>query len=213
MKARVDQLIEKSENPIISDWERGFLESVHQQLERGRRELSARQCEIIERVEKKFVGLQADSDWESQWDEEKAWEWKTAVSYYEEGTERYYSRILDWAKENPGKVPPAVFYRKLVENKYAQKIIKALRDEPKYAAGASVMLRSGARAPLGYFLYQEMMNELLFVVTPTDKAIHAAKGCRIYSILSSTSAKTFEIEERFIKKWRKTKKVEDDIPF
>ena len=70
-----------------------------------------------------------------------------------------------------------------------------------------------------YNIWNKLRNTLLFVIEPTGRAVNAAAGCRIYSILPSQSHEVVEIEERYLKKWKQPKKsttpVEDDetIPF
>ena len=172
MKERVDILLKRASSPgsVISSWEQGFLESVQRQLSsKSPRALSSKQLDIVHRVEAKVEkDLRGDSEFKAQWTDEKASDFKTACDYYNAPAEpygiRYYSHILDWAIANPDKVPPAHYYKKVVENKYAQKIIE-----------------------------------------PTSRAISAAAGCRIYSLLSSTSAEMLEVEERWIKKWKTPK--------
>ena len=196
-KERIDILLKEASNPgtVVSSWERGFLESVQRHLA-AYRFLSPKQLDIVHRVEAKI---------------EKASDFKTACNYYESacrapgGGVRYYSQILDWAIANPDKIPPVHYYKKVVENKYAQKIINGLKMAPKYVAGSTVQLRSTARQSLSYLDWQAFKDLPLFVIEPTNRAHSAAAGCRIYSLLSSTSAAMLEIEERWIKKWKTPK--------
>ena len=210
VKERIENLIKKVNVAggvvSVSSWEQGFLESVHRQLQSGRRALSGKQLDIVHRVEAKIEkALKGDPEWEAQWDEDKAWAWKTACNYYNAGTPRYYSNILDWAAANPDKTPSHAWYQKVVENKYAQKIINALRAEPKYNAGMTVTMRANGRAGLSYYDWNAMKGIPLFVIEATDRAVTAAVGCRIYKVLSSVAMTTYEVEERFIKKWKEPK--------
>ena len=205
---RIANLLEQSKDlsAMVSSWERSFLESVQRQVQGNRRSLSGKQLDIVHRIESKIEkALKGDPDWEKQWDDDKAWCFKIACDYYNAGQPRYYSHVLDWALEHPNKIPPHEWYQKVVENKYAQKIIGALKATPKYVAGSTVMLRSTARRAMSYTDWQNLNNMPLFVIKPTDRATNAARGCRIYALLSSTSAQTVEVEERFIKKWRQPK--------
>ena len=205
---------------LFSPWERGFIDSVERQLSRDRA-LSDKQVEIIHRAEAKLEkALKGDPAWEKEWNDERKWEWKTAVEYYRSQPEFYFSQIVDWEFANPTKQPSREYFKKVVENKYAQKIIKGLRDEPKYAAGEAVLIRTAARRPtdVGWWQWNEMchVNAPFFVIEPTGRAVSAVNGCRIYVLLSSMSAATFELEERHIKKFRKYKKkklANSDIPF
>jgi len=205
MKERVEILLKEASKlgSVVSSWEQGFLESVLRQLSEGRRALSSKQVDIVHRVEAKVEkALKGDPQWEASWNEEKAWAWKIACNYYDNSQPRYYGNVVDWAKANPDKIPSCRDYKKVVENKYAQRIISALKDEPKYSAGSTVMLRSNARQSLPYGEWHNFKNVPLFVIKPTSRAVSAAAGCRIYLLLSSTSSKTVEVEERYIKKWK-----------
>ncbi|QDP51461.1 MAG: hypothetical protein GOVbin630_159 [Prokaryotic dsDNA virus sp.] len=216
-KDRIERLLEVCQDGIhLSAWEESFVESILKQLTRGRTP-SVKQVNIIHRIEAKVEKLRkGDPEWECLWDEEKAWNFRTAVAYYTAAPERYFSQILDWFKHNPDKIPPQNYYKKIVENKYAQKVITNLRREPKYPSGSAVTLRKGARVGLSYSKYYDHLDVPLFVVEPTEKAVSAAAGCRIYIVLSSVSSQVFEVEERFIKKWRKGSSkgtISSDVPF
>ena len=219
LKERVQILLNEAQQigTVISQWEMGFLESVMRQLDNNRA-LSSKQVDIIHRAEAKVEKVKkGDPAWEAEWNDEKAYAWKVAVDYYNAGSERYYSQILDWALSNSNCIPPQDFYKKIVENKYAQKIIKGLTTEPKYLAGSAVMLRAIARDSLPYLEFRHFKEKMLFVIEPTNRAVSAAQGCRIYSLLASDSAKILEVEERYIKKYRKSSKksksLYKDIPF
>ena len=217
---RIQKLMKQCEElgALISDWERGFLESVQRQVTRGRT-LSTKQVDVVHRVEAKVEkALKGDPEWEANWTPEMARDFKIAVGYYNSTDIRYHPQILNWAEVNPDAIPPRSFYKKLVENKYAQKIINGVNSTPKYPAGASVMLRANARDGVSYTVWNKLRESLLFVIEPTDRAVSPAAGCRIYSLLSSTSAEMFEIEERWIKKYREPKtptktNTSEDHPF
>ena len=217
---RIQKLIQQCDDlgALISPWEQGFLESVMQQISKGRT-LSTKQVDVVHRVEAKIEkATKGDPEWEAEWSEEKARDFKIAVNYYDSSDVRYYSQILDWAIANPDAIVPRSFYKKLVENKYAQKIINAVTSIPKYDAGSSVMLRATARQGVDYNIWNKLRDTLLFVIEPTGRAVNAAAGCRIYSILPSQSHEVVEIEERYLKKWKQPKKsttpAEDEfIPF
>ena len=217
---RIQKLLQQCDDlgAMVSPWERGFLESVLQQIEEGRT-FSTKQVTVVHRVEAKVKkAIKGDPEWEASWDAQKAWNFKTAVTYYKNAPEQYFSHILGWFDNNEGKIPPRNYYKKIVENKYAQRVITSLSSEPKYPAGSTVMLRATARSGLSYYVFQDHRNIPLFVIEPTDKAVSAAAGCRIYTVLSSISSKLFEVEERWIKKYREPKnKVKthtwENVPF
>ena len=217
---RIQKLIEQCEDmgALISHWERGFLESVQKQVSRERT-LSSKQVDIVHRVEAKIEKLsKGDPEWTSEWTDEKARNFKIAIDYYDTLPENYHAQVIIWAQENPNEIPPRNFYQRVVENKYAQKIINGINSTPKYPAGTPVMLRANSRSGVSFTIWNKLRDQLLFVIEPTNRAITPAAGCRIYSLLSSTSAETFEIEERWIKKYRLPKtptktNTSEDHPF
>lgn len=203
-RQRIEKISKKSD--CLSQWEQGYIESISEQIERGRR-LSYRQIEIVERIEKKVKNaVPADPNWEANWDEAKAWAWKTACNYYDNSTPRYYGYLLDQAKANPDMIPSERNYKKIVENKYAQRVINALREDPKYSAGDTVQFRPGARKAMSYRQYEGLKDIPLFVVEATSRVNTACAGCRIYRLLPSIAMEVIEIEERYIKKFKVPKK-------
>ena len=219
MKERLEKLLKTAGDysVSISSWEENFLHSLRKQTEKGKA-LSPKQLDVLHRIESKVEKMRkGDPAWECIWDEEKASNFKIAVSYYKASPERYFSQILDWFAHNPDKIPPQNYYKKIVENKYAQKVITNLTKAPKYPVGSTVMLRATARQGVTFQVMEKFRTVPLFVLKPTNRAISAANGCRIYSLLSSTSSEVIEVEERWIKKWKAkdmSKTARDmDIPF
>jgi len=203
-RQRIEKISKKSD--CLSQWEQGYIESISEQIARGRR-LSHRQIEIVERIEKKVMNAApADPNWEANWDEAKAWAWKTACNYYDNSTPRYYGFIIDQAKANPDMIPSERNYKKIVENKYAQRVINALREDPKYSGGDAVQLRPGARKAMSHRQYEGLKDIPLFVVEATSRVNTACAGCRIYRLLPSVTMEVIEIEERYIKKFKAPKK-------
>jgi len=222
MEERIKNLLLLDDiSTMITDWEQRFLSSLLGQTKRGRKQHSVKQLDTLHRIEAKIKkAIEGDPEWEALWDEDKAWNFKTAVAYYATSPERYYRQIIDWFAQNKEKIPPKNYYKKIVENKYAQRVLDSLRGEPKYPAGSAVMLRKTARTGLSYHTYHDHQTIPLFVIEPTERAVSAAAGCRIYTVLSSTSAQMFEVEERWIKKYREPVGVrsrrarqESDVPF
>jgi len=200
---RIEKVLSKGKDEgSLNNWEASFVDSIQKQhLRNPERELSQKQLNWFQKIEAKVLSNNPKK-WLEEWDEEKAKKLAIAVSYYDH-TEYYFADLVRWVKDNPTKVISERNYKKLVENKYAQKIIKALEGEPLYPAGSNVSVRSNNNLPP---LLQRHRGELFFVIKPLNRAISAANGCRLYLVLSSKSAETFEIEERWIKKNKKNKK-------
>ena len=197
MKNRLNVLFKKgTENGTLNQWEINFLQSILSQVEH--RDLSVKQNNWLQKIEKK-VNDSYDENWEKEWNEEKAFNLQIVADYYAHGG-IYFQDIVQWIDENPTKIINKHNYKKLVENKYAQKIIKALSDPPRYQTGETVAIRRNANVPRG--IRYSTTNKLLFVIKPLNKAISAVKGARVYLVLPAAGVVPFEIEERWLKKHR-----------
>ena len=106
-------------------------------------------------------------------------------------------------KDNPEYIPPQRTFKKITENKYAQKIINELTKKPAFDPGSMVAIRSGCDArDLGllYSQMKELKSVPLFVMAALDSVGSAAKGAREYTILPAGWTKTIKVQERYIKK-------------
>ena len=196
---RIENLLKSDK---LSGWEQGFCESIHNQLNRGRK-LSSKQINLIHKIEGNVAKLVIGYDqWIKQWDEEKRKVWDIALDYYQR--ERiYFQAEVYKRKDNPEYIPPQRTFKKITENKYAQKIINELTKKPAFDPGSMVAIRSGCDArDLG--LLHSQMKELksvpLFVMAALDSVGAAAKGSREYTILPAGWTKTIKVQERHIKK-------------
>ena len=196
---RIENLLKSDK---LSGWEQGFCESIHNQLNRGRK-LSSKQINLIHKIEGNVAKLVIGYDqWIKQWDEEKRKVWDIALDYYQR--ERiYFQAEVYKRKDNPEYIPPQRTFKKITENKYAQKIINELTKKPAFDPGSMVAIRSGCDArDLG--LLHSQMKELksvpLFVMAALDSVGAAAKGSREYTILPAGWTKTIKVQERYIKK-------------
>ena len=186
--------------PTLNDWSRGFLESVKEQL--GRRgKLSDKQIGIVKKIEAEN-GVDAQrsrEEWIASYDEKKREIAKICATYYH-ATGDYYRRMASQVLTEPDFILSEKQWKSMCDNKYAAKVIKATFDDPLYAAGSLVSLRSSApwriknASPQGIFLIVE---------TDAEPVTSACKGAKIYRVMPVGSAENFLIEERHIKKMKK----------
>ncbi len=194
-----------SERVEDNQWASQFVMSLMQQVQTGR-ELSPRQVDILEKIERE------NSD-EAR---EKSATWGTdyatpndigisprdraiiAARYYQSTS--YFQTVV--AKVLDGGVPTQKQYRKMVENKYAQKVIDASLSAPKYSVGSFVALRAAApwkaRKVAGN-------NPCVVIQTNAAAITSAAKGAKQYKLLPVGTAAPIIVEERHIKIARKLK--------
>ena len=186
--------------PTLNDWSRGFLESVKEQLAR-RGKLSDKQISIVKKIEAENgdEAQRGREKWIASYDEEKRQIAKICATYYN-ATGDYYRRMASQVSEDPDFILSEKQWKAMCDNKYAAKVIKATFDDPLYAAGSLVSLRSSApwriknASPQGIFLVVE---------TDAEPVISACKGAKIYRVMPVGSAENFLIEERHIKKMKK----------
>jgi len=196
---RIENLLKSDK---LSGWEQDFCASINSQLIRGRK-LSSKQVKIIHKIEGNVAKLVVGYDqWVKQWDDEKRKVWNIALDYYQRERVYFQSEVLK-RKDNPEYIPPQRTFKKITENKYAQKIINELTKKPAFDPGSMVAIRSGCDArDLGllYSQMKELKSMPLFVMAVLDSVGSAAKGAREYTILPAGWTKTIKVQERHIKK-------------
>ena len=182
-------------------WAGGFVESLTEQVASGRN-LSPRQFEILGKIEGEHSdeAINAAASWDSDFSDDMRERLTTAARYYRRTG--YFTNLVDRALTPDGRptpfIPTEKQYRKITENKYAQKVLGAHFDTPKYTAGSMVQLRPSA----GYLHRAKAMGKPCVVITTSEPIVSACKGAKMYRILPIGSATMITIEERHIKKAR-----------
>ena len=203
---RIENLLKSNK---LSNWEQDFCASINSQLIRGRK-LSAKQVNLVHKIEGKVAKLVVGYDhWVKQWDDEKRKVWNIAIDYYEKNRPYFSNEVAkrkDARREEREYIPPQRTFKKVVENKYVQKVINELDKKPAFEPGSMVALRASVRPadlPDSRILYREI-KELkatpLFVMAVLDSVGSSAKGAREYSILPAGWTRTLKVQERHIKK-------------
>ena len=192
---------------LLKEWDVQFLESLETQLRRGRT-LSVRQNDFLQKIEAKLspAALQSASEWKESWDATKKATARRCAEYYR--TTDYFSYIANRVLDEPEWVVPQAQYEKMCENKYAKKILATLDAPSLYPAGAAVMLRATAHQTMTRATFTKFKEKPLFVLEVLPTVRSAAKGAKLYKVLSGTSTDVFEIEERFLKVYRKMNRKE-----
>lgn len=196
--ARIATLLARIEDS--QSWAQGFAESVLAQAREGRR-LSSRQLEIVAKLErengsevqaerKAFAAKYRD---ESTGLREKA---LVAANYYL--TTPYFRDICRMVTADENYVPSFSQFNKIVENKYAKKILAGYFAEPKFPAGSLIQLR--ASAPGG-----NANKKAVVIATNFRSPTSACAGNKVYQVLPIGETVPVVLEERHIKTWR-TKK-------
>ena len=208
---RLTMALEKSN--LLTDWERGFVESLHEQFnKRGR--LSRRQIEILERIENDKLSSSAVENakhWFSEYSDEHRRIARICAEYYK--VSGYFTNLVHSILGSEDFIPSEKQYKKMCENKYAKKILAEHDAEPKYSIGSVVAFRSTAD-----WSHQQKSGGMPCIVISSGGSIKsAAKGSKPYTVLPYGSTQVIECEERHIKKCKNPKKVkkvvDTSIPF
>ena len=208
MEAAIKETLSRS---VCGGWDRGFLESILEQLTKGRN-LSEKQVTTVTKVLLRN-GEEAQAvhdEWESVYRNDYAVEAMWLANYYlHTGYFRELSKDI-----LAGGVPDMRAYTKMSSNKYAQKIIETHKAHPKFSAGSLVTARASFDSTKAYFDREDTtrlpwptVNDTLdkfktrggFVMEVTDIVRSADKGAKTYKILPIGATNPIFIEERYIK--------------
>lgn len=183
-----------------SSWNRGFIESVLNQVSNGYR-LSARQLEIVAKIEGECspAAMASRNRFAEEYCNPESGLRSAAMvvsKYYLQNTP-YFNDIARLVLNNETFVPTEAQYNKMVKNKYAQKILVGYNSEPKYPTGTLVQLRATAPRHRG--------AKAVVTVTNYVEPVSACAGNKVYQLLPLGETVPFVVEERHIKTWRAAK--------
>ena len=197
--------------PVCTGWDRGFLESVLEQIGRGR-DLSAKQITTLNQVlERNSPDAQKQHEaWTDIYLKEHQADAKVLARYYM--TTGYFQKLASVILS--GQVPEHKSYMKMKNNKYARKILTTLNAEPKYNVGVYVFPRAALTKGRIRFddskkftvpwshadaVFNAFKEKGGFIMAHHDTIYSAAKGAKTYKILPIGATIPFIVEERFIK--------------
>jgi len=199
--------------PVCTGWDRGFLESILNQLERNR-QLSDKQMVTVRKVvDRNGTSAQTLHDeWESVYAKEHKEEAMVLARYY--ASTGYFTELVRDIQE--GITPDMRAYTKMRGNKYATQVLETHHAQPKYQSGTFVVARANCltsnvsieKASTTYYVQQLEAAKAFrskggIILAVTDRIRTHAKGSKTYKILPIGSTITVFVEERHIKLKRK----------
>jgi len=176
-----------------SSWAAGFVESVMEQMRRGRT-LSEKQRAILDEKREEYTG-----SWTSEYQNDYREQAKLIARYYKTSGLPYFGRMVGSILSDEDYVPPKRSFFKMFNNKYAQRVVEQSTTTPVFAKGQCVQMRSNYTTRAKYSRY---IGKKAFVVA-VGGIIEAAKGGRGYTILFMGDPKPIVVEERYIMKARR----------
>jgi len=196
---------------VCTGWDREFLESVIAQMEKGRT-LSGRQEQVIKDVLARNTPAddKAHATWAIDYAEQYASRAKVVATYYAR-TQYYQAMALDILK---GSVPERKAFLRMMDNKYATKILEEAARPPRYTPADHIAPRaafdsSRAEAPEGTpwearkEVFMKFGKNGGFILEVCGEIHSAAKNSKRYKILPIGATFPIIIEERYLKLKRK----------
>ena len=180
-------------------WAMDFIPSLRGQLLAGRA-LSARQVEILAKIEARHSDkAQAVRDsWASSFTSEMRAKLVIAARYYL-ANPPYFGDLAQKAIDDDSFVPTKRAYEKMVENKYATKVIESTLSKAKFNPGSHVALR--ANANVGWAIPRTSTGVVL--KADAKPVTSPARGSKVYSVLFFGQTTPSFVEERWLKKGKR----------
>lgn len=224
LEAQIKELHSGSINEHLTDWEKGFCESLAEAYEKYNG-LTSRQAEVFKKIATKYSpdNIAARSRWVEEFDSEKRAILKKVAEYYSDMP--YFRDAVHKILSDEDYVPTEVLWSKMVENKYAQKMLAADAAEAKFEEGGLALLRDtfsgrnsvGFWGPVGVMppaLGERKGRTVLVLKESKRRSLHKVYSC----CFLDAPLGVFELEERWLKKHRTPKKKKQakgksEIPF
>jgi len=189
-------------NNEITNYERTVLQSMLDQANR-RGNLSEKQIKFYNSIASNYTenALAEKREWEATFVGKKLVDLIIVATYYAaQGS--YFLALVEKILSDEDYIPNKSQYRKLCENKYAQKVLAEHYKEPRFDVGQHVYLVSKAPYSTTHPCVPRGAIVLRANAEPIDKAV---KGAKKYLVLPIGDPHGVIIEERWLKSRRDKK--------
>jgi len=193
----------------LSSWEQGFIESIADQMKKGRT-LSNNQERIVTRCLEKTTpeNLASREEWEKEYVEQHRETALFCARYYK--TLGYFSNLANAVLDDEDYIPTREHYAKMCENKYAKKVIENASTPFKFGLGDLARVRktitynhlipaAGSEA----FHHSKMRNEAVIIIDQEDPKENPGQHKRVCCSAIINPAIQFWCEERKLKGFRR----------
>ena len=206
--------------PTCSQWAKGFADSICEQITKGRT-LSDRQKVVCYKILKENSEEAQESL--ANWHEEYNTKFKSLgykiSSYYQAQGGGYYGNVA--TPVLAGKVPERRAFLKMINNKYAKKVIAEIERKPRFSTDDHIIPNSkfltGYSATnrmictrSGQLPYKEIRESFKarggIILGVDEKIVSSAKGSKRYLVLPFGASEVYLVEERYLKIKPKVKK-------
>ena len=205
MKTEIEETLLR---PVCGGWDRGFLESVLEQISKGKT-LSAKQkntlVKILERNDE--VSQVVHDNWSTEYEKDHKIDAKVLAEYHT--LQPYYREMARDILND--RVPERVKFLRMFNNKYSRKVIVEYEKTPKYSMGDFISPRASfigfknaeAESSFTYPSARKSVERFSrtggFIIEIKKEIYSHAKGAKRYRILPIGETIPLIIEERFIK--------------
>lgn len=176
----------------VTDWERGFLESLGESLEKWKT-LSVRQHSVLQKIEANYT---PDKMLElEQWDANFTPEMRqraTLVAKYYLNHGHYFTQAAGRILQDENYIPSRSLYNKMCMNKYAEGVIANHLTAPKFPGGTFARLRPHPTR-------KHKKDALVLIVSHGDDVSTHAKDAKPVCVLPVGESTPFWTEERYLK--------------
>jgi hypothetical protein len=188
-------------NNEITTYERSVLQSMLDQATRRGR-LSDKQVKFYKSIASNYTenALADKREWEATFVGKKLEDLRVIARYYKtQGS--YFLALVDKILSDEEYIPNRSQYRKLCENKYAQKVLTEHYKEPRFDVGQQVYLVS--KSP--YSRAPGLRRGAIVLRANAEPIENSCKGAKKYLVLPIGEPHGIVIEERWLKSRRDKK--------
>jgi len=172
--------------------------------------LTEKQVKLLSSIESNYTleALNNRQVWLDSFDEQKQRDFRIVAGYYHRQGQYFYA-LASKVMEDENYVPTEKVYRKLCENKFAQRVLHEHHKEPRFKIGQVVYVISKAPGKITYTLRRGGIV-LRANAEPVDSP---ARGAKKYLVLPIGDPHGIVTEERWLKTRRDKRNGESYLPF
>jgi len=193
--ARLENIIKENLNTTTKEFVNSLLEFFNKN-----KGLTERQVFAFEKIESRWSPQEKIKfeQWKEEYLKNHSKDAKILASYY--FRTGYFTDLSSKILEEEGFIPTHKAFNKMVKNKYAQKVLTAVRSEPKFAKNDKVQIRSTVGKSAGLRHLDSLRNRLCFILATDLPIVSATDGAKRYKVLPMGETHPVEIDERHLMK-------------
>jgi len=162
--------------------------------------LSEKQLESFEKIESRYSPHEQAKLvlWQNEYQKNHKSDAKIVAEYYMRSG--YFTDVASKITTDEDFIPGKSKYNKMVNNKYASKVLLAFKSEPKFAVNTKVQLRATV-GNTGYeYNMRPLRSRICFVLANNLPIKNATAGAKRYQILPMGESKPIEVDEKHLMK-------------